>query len=842
MNAGKVFYRILTVSVAVVFFSLGFRYALGSPAKVEDIIFSELEEATRLVILTNEDTGLNLSYGDDHKTLTIRLASTEMDEIFESLEYSDELIKFARAGRDEKTGDALVTLTFAKPEIVFYRSPVSGGHGVALDFRAGGKRLRIAGVTPEQLTRRRPKEKEPGPAAKTPPEKETLTKERIDALFAGIEKKYSEMEAESGRSEYIEIMKLIQKKEQAEAVKKADEFIRKYPESVYLERVYFSRADALFEMSKKDPALSKAAMEAYNTAIARYPESRMAEHAMMSRAALYRDQGFYIEALSEYGGLLRRDPKGKYAVAAMLGRARIYLKQQKYQKAYNELERILVLYPTRREVRDVKFIIAASYFERGKYKEAAAIFDESRKLWPTYPKTHPATYMTMAQTYYKVGRLNKAMEDWSAIVNLFPDSYEGREALLRMGDLYTELGLRREAAKIYENVVRRFPDKDEAIKAKLALASLGADDPDILKHSEVFSYSAFEDPLKTFDEILAKYPEKHGPEALMRKGEALYTRKRYVSAILAYKELLRSYPSARMSEEVFDLVRKNLLRLIETFHDQEGFFTVLMTYYDNFDPFLKGIKEPRILLKIANSYKALTLYERAIEYYKLANRHDPAGRFLPVTAFNIASATLEKGDAGNAERMFRRFLKQFKTDKNATLARALLGEALYAQGRQAEAATEWRLALETDPANPAASLTAYKLGELYKKNGRHALAIDAYNRAIATYKPKVETGQDPEYIKDARYKIAESYYLGQDYPGAIREAGRFVSLYPDDGRVKWMDYITSASLSRIDKDEKALARLRELAEKDKVSPIGKVAAARLSTMEWKKKNPDLFFE
>lgn len=837
MSAGKLLYRMIVAAVAVVFFHLGFTTASGSPAAARDVMFTSVDGATRMTVLTDEEPRLGVSISEDRRTLTLRFESAVLGGGLKELEHSDDLIESVSATEDA-SGAALV-IRFKEPDVTFYRSEVPAGHGVVFDFRPTKRKLALSGVTPSMIIGKRRDGDQAAPAAAP---KET-SKEEIEARFADIDGPYSMMEARSGREAFIEIMKQLQKQMFDEAARLSSRFIETYPDSIYLENVYFARADAFYQKAKRDPAYVQAAMSAYNTAAARFPDSPLVQQAMMRRADLYAMDEFYIEALSEYGGLLSAYPAGKYAVAAMLGRAEIYLKRKKYQQAYNELEKILILYPARREVRDAKYMVAESYYERGMYKEADIIFHEAMEFWPTYPKERPETFMKIADTSYRLGKTAEAVRDWSVIVNLFPEAPQGREALLRIGEAYVLMGRKREGAEIFEAAARRFADVDEGIKARLALASLGAEDPEILKRSGVFDYSAFQRPLETFDEIIAKYPEKHGREALLRKGKALSARKRYVSAILAYKQLLGDYPSAKMSEEVFNLVRENLLRLIETFHDQDGFFTVLMTYYENFDPFLRGIKDPGILYRIAESYEVMTLYGRAGEYYRLVKAAGAEGRYGEAASFNMARAALREGeDPALAERLLRTFLRDYRGSERANSARILLGDALFAQGKKAQAATEWRLALEAAPAGPAVPEVAYRLGEVYKSMGRNSLAIDSYNRAIAAYRPLSRTRPEPSYIKDSYYKLAEAHYLRRDFPSAIREAARFVDRYPDDGRRGWMDYIISASLEKIDREDMALPRLKKLAEREKETMIGKVAKARLDTLEWKNKNQDLFLD
>lgn len=603
------------------------------------------------------------------------------------------------------------------------------------------------------------------------------------------------------------------------------------------------RGETMYLMAKRDKALIPDALRSYNDALVRYPDSSMAPQAMMRRGSLYLDQEFNIEALTEFGSMLRTDPKGKYAVNAMLSSARIYMQQKKYVKAYNELEKILLLFPAHRQVRDVKYMMAETYHDRGQYGVADKIFAEAMKTWPTYPKTNPATFMKIADTSLKLGRINEALEDWYTIINLHPVSTEARVSMLNIADVYTEINKKKQAARTLENLVAKYPKNKEAALARIRLASLGAENPELLKGSEIFDYTAFEKPFKTLDDVIEKFPDsKIAEEAMLRKGKAYSAQKRYISSVIAFKELLRTYPSARMSDEVFNLTQQSFLKMIGKFYEQDGFFTVLMTYYDNFDPFLRGIKNPVVLAAIADSYSRLTLYDRALEYYRLANRYDEKGRMLPGTAFRIAKAYLDKSDFPEARKTLERYLKDFPQSPHAVTVRHLLGDALYELGRHTEAATEWRLAIEADPANPRVSRSLYNLAFGYKTAGQYTMAVDSFNRAIDTYKPAIYTGVDDRYIKDSHFQLAEVYYLEQDYPNAIREARAARERYPEDKRNEWMDYIISVSYERINMDELAMAKLEDLSRRAPSSPIGRVSTAKLKTYEWKMKNPELFID
>lgn len=846
MKVSKHILLLIAAVTGVLFFNLGQRYAQEATPAVERIEFSARDNGTRLKLFVRGDVRFVPHMDTKMKELILSAKAPEPPSSVYAVKHSDSFTESVRISRDNKKGEIWITVSFKTPDIAFQRSVEDGGKVVFFDFFPKEKTLKMKGFTPEKLLSRLKGETIPVETAKaqtsvTPkaPVAEEESVAEVKKSLAEIERSYASMEMESGRQDFQEIMSLLQKGETEAAAALSEAFIFNYPKSIYLEKVYFSKADALYQLGRKDKTRVNEALEAYKATLARYPDSTQTQQGIIRRAALYEELDFDLEALVEYNMAQKAQPSGKYSVGAMIGRAKIYLRQKKFKKAHDEMEKVLALYPNRKEAREIKYLVAEAHYDQGRHAEARTIFEAAQKIWPTYPKTQPRVYMKMAETYYRLGEKEKALEYWTNIANLFPSVMTGRKALLRMGEFSEEKNRKKDAARIFEALAMQFPESDEAVLARLRLATMGAEDPGLLKTSKVFDYRAFENPLKTFDEILAKYPERHGEEALIRKGRALAGAKRHIASILAYKELLKSYPGSRMSAEVFGLVRGNLFKLIENFHEQEGFFIALLTYFDNFNPFLRTISEPDILIKIADSFAVMTLYDRAQEYYNMAARNDADGKYRDLTDFRIAKAKLFAGDFKEAETLLSKYINDRPGKPTAIMARHFLGHAQQAQGKNAEAAAEWSIAIESDMGNTLVPNTAYNLGKLYKMEKKYGLAADAFNMTVATWKPPFRDAAEPNYFRDAKYHLAETYYLNEDYASAIREANSFKQRYKDDQRNTWLEYIEASALGGANQDEKATERLKGLADKDK-GLIGKVASAKLQNAEWKNKNPALF--
>ncbi len=831
MKLSSVAYRVLVAIAAIAAFHTGMRHASASQATINDVLVTEYEDHSRIAIDLDEGAGdFTVSFSRSRDHLTLKFPGVARADYLGEFRYKDKLIKSIFVTEDLGNNGSIIDISFIGKGVSLSRSGSKTDKRLVFNLRPSRQVVALKGLTGDEFLRRMNSRR-------------SVAKEDFDKRFVEVDKKYGELSRLSGRDDFLELMKSMRETKE-EGLKKslnlAKRFLRVYPESVYTERVRFSMGDILFMLTRRDPGFLNSATQAYTDALAHFPNSKKSEQALMRLARIRTDQEFYIEAVSTYGSLLRAFPKSKYVVPAMLARAVIYMNRGRYTKSYNELEKILILYPDRREVRDVKYLIAVSYYDRKKYDIAYRIFEEANKIWPTFPKLHPNIYLKIADTRYRIGKKDTAHADWLAIMNLFPNSREGREATLRLADYYAETDKAKSAVKVLENLVHRFPDTNHAALALLRIASMAVDNPDLLQRSVVFDSAIFNDPIKTFDLVRQRNPKLFGIESLRRKGDALYKQKRYLASILAYKELLRLYPAERMSDDLFVKVREDFYRLIDVYHAQDGFYQALMTYYNNFDPFLRDIKSPSILLKIADSYNAITLSQRAVQYYMKVAKYDTEGKYEEETAFRMASAVLADNRYATAVDLFKRYLEYFPASNKNIIARHRLGEALYYSGKEAEAATEWRYAMQIDPESPYGSRSAYHLGQMFKKRGEYTQAIDAFNKAIDTFNPSVDTGIKPEYLKDSYYHIAESYYKSGDYKSSIREARRFEDIYPDDKRKEWMDYLITASLGSLDKTAEAVAGYKELSQTDKNSLIGKVAQSKLAMAEWKKKNSDLF--
>jgi outer membrane assembly lipoprotein YfiO len=122
-----------------------------------------------------------------------------------------------------------------------------------------------------------------------------------------------------------------------------------------------------------------------------------------------------------------------------------------------------------------------------------------------------------------------------------------------------------------------------------------------------------------------------------------------------------------------------------------------------------------------------------------------------------AEGTVRHGKWGDAEKLLNRVILEFSPgDRRVALAHFNLGEALFAQGRQLEAAREFRKASDETPNDPIAPEALLRLGDVYSDLWRRPELDPTYGQtALSTYQELLNRYSGSNAAKRAELRIAE---------------------------------------------------------------------------------------
>jgi outer membrane assembly lipoprotein YfiO len=155
---------------------------------------------------------------------------------------------------------------------------------------------------------------------------------------------------------------------------------------------------------------------------------------------------------------------------------------------------------------------------------------------------------------------------------------------------------------------------------------------------------------------------------------------------------------------------------------------------------------------------------------------------------------IRRGKWGEAEKLLDRVVLEFSPgDPRIARAHFWLGEALFAQGRQLEAAREFRKASDETPNDPIAPEALLRLGDVYADLWRRPELDPTYGQtALSTYQELLNRYPGSKAGKRAEQRIAELnerfaykaykaalfYYRLKAYDSAILYLKDLVATYP----------------------------------------------------------------
>ena len=164
-----------------------------------------------------------------------------------------------------------------------------------------------------------------------------------------------------------------------------------------------------------------------------------------------------------------------------------------------------------------------------------------------------------------------------------------------------------------------------------------------------------------------------------------------------------------------------------------------------------------------------------------------------------AEQAVRNGKWGDAQKLLDRALLEFSPgDPRIARAHFYLGEALFAQNRQLEAAREFRKASDETPNDPIAPEALLRLGDVYADLWRRPELDPTYGQtALSTYQELVNRYPESNAAKRGQlritelnerfatkaYKAAMFYFRLKAYDSAILYLKDLVATYPKTGIV-----------------------------------------------------------
>ncbi len=215
------------------------------------------------------------------------------------------------------------------------------------------------------------------------------------------------------------------------------------------------------------------------------------------------------------------------------------------------------LYPTSALIPDANLEIGNTYLANEQYREAIPFL--KNVVNDPNPALKPKAYLKLGLSYYNLENNKEALNQYTALLQQFPNTTEAEEALENAKSIYVEEGRTGEYVGFARNLGKDISNSQE-------------DDLAYQEAEVQFNNGSFPAAAKRFEDYLIKFPDgKHALEALYYKSEIYLNQKDWAKAAAGYEELADRAPHKFADKSLMQASRLNFFD-IKNYEKAEKYF------------------------------------------------------------------------------------------------------------------------------------------------------------------------------------------------------------------------------------------------------------------------------
>ncbi len=457
----------------------------------------------------------------------------------------------------------------------------------------------------------------------------------------------------------------------------------------------------------------------------------------------YFSLGEYANALKRYNLVYSSDPSLINLVE--YGKAYCYYNMGDYENAVSGFSDFIKKYPNDPRTIDARLRLADSYYGTKKFASASKVFKELFNFNKS-SLDNAATYYQYAQTLYKSGNTNEAINEFRNLQEKFPQSAYADKSLYIVGWIYFQQNNYTDAIENYRDVLRIYPKSslgpiiDYSIGD--AFFNLAQYDSAITSYQKVmvdyptsphvfdavsgiqYSYIAKNQPEKAIaliDQFVNRNPGlSFADQIYIKKGEIYYGLQEYNKAEESYKDFITKFPSSKSIPDAYYWIGKSAENLNQ---NQEAIFN----FNRVFNNYPQSESAPAAVIEMANIYNKLKNYDAALDIINKAVDKLSQSQRLPEIMYLKGETLSNKGDLTNAYASFNDVVQNFPTTIFAQKAKFELGLIDLAAKRY-DNATQYFQDLANNRTDDIGAKAQYYIGETLLEQNKVTDAISAFVR------------------------------------------------------------------------------------------------------------------
>lgn len=429
-------------------------------------------------------------------------------------------------------------------------------------------------------------------------------------------------------------------------------------------------------------------------------------------------------AIGAFERLIVAFPAGKLSFDARLRLGDCYFQQKDYTKAAGVYRTVVRLYPRQEGAEYAYYQLAQTYFRSGDSEQASQYFSSVISAFPRSSLADDAQYALGWIKFQKKEYL-AAVREFQLVVSNYPESEMAPRAFYSIGDAYYNLQQYAAAEKSYREVIRRFPRSSFAFDAITGVQYC------------LTAQGKTQEALAVIDVYIRDNPESAlGEQLSLKKGELLFSQKRFDEAAQAYRSFLNQYPQSNQRASAMYWLAKSMAESGKT-----------LDAADAFEQAASARNAPaRIvsssLLEAAHIFRNEKKYDRAFSVLSRAERELAKSEFAPEVALLKGLVFFDNGAIDEARSQFEYVVTSYGSTVQADKARVGLVK-ISLQMKDYASAQSRAQAVATSRIDEVGAEAQYLSGVIYLESKEWQNAATAFLRlryVFPSYDPWIARG------------------------------------------------------------------------------------------------------
>jgi len=480
--------------------------------------------------------------------------------------------------------------------------------------------------------------------------------------------------------------------------------------------------------------------------IARYPNHDRRDEALLWLAECYERSNMLENAVAALEQLLNQYPNSLRREEALYNLGWAQFRLRKFDAATQTFDRLLAEFPRTPHGIDVTLRKADMLYLSKKYADAARLY---RQVVKTTPQSDDGEYalFQVGQSLYRLGDYTNAAEHFRSFVRNFPESPIADDALYNIAWIRMLQGKWDDAIAMFNTLLRSYPNSELAPAARFYIAQCTYNSGQYVRAIDLYrqfladypssslagqAIEAIQDAyinlgqdslaVEVGREYIERNPTSEQSAQIAFRTTDIFVRNRdFSSAIKEYERFIEQYPSSRYVPDALYGLLKSLLELGKA-DDAERVLRRLVQHYDS------SQATELALVDMAAYWASNSFSQRADSLFSVVMTRYPGTQSFARAAFERARIALARGDSTSALALWR--LATTGAGEYAYQAYYRLGMWYRERGSSDTARAMFRPIIGYNDNPPLAAEAAYRIGELWQREGNCAAAADTFSLVL----------------------------------------------------------------------------------------------------------------